>query len=257
MHGCIPVSSKQTVLQSDETSEKFSPVLEKITPGTSLSTSSKLPEPQSQRVKTEHRQCECCSVTKGRCLPFSQNLFLLQLIVVFILDAFCLLKLICSHTEADTRQSRESSINSCHDTSIYMSVLSSTLAYLFPPPRVPAKIQKAKACQLRGQQNQIATKHFGSSHDQFSSRETFGESSTPFTIECEKKQVESEDIPDSVDLAVAAGQPWTQNKQSPEDKIRPSDNRAAALQDDPELWLFFKWQVDRNLFIFSCRFYSL
>ena len=137
-----------------------------------------------------------------------------------------------------------------------MSIPSSTLAYLIPPPKVPVKIQKAKACQLRGQQNQIATKHIGSSHDQHSSGETFGESSTPFTIECEK-QIESEDIPDSVDLAEAAGQPWNQNKQSPEDKIRPSDDSASALQDDPELWLFFKWQVDRKLFIFCRRFYSL
>ena len=102
---------------------------------------------QSQRVKASDRQNDesfCESIGQSpRCLPFSQAVFLTQLAVIFVLDAFCLLKLITSQTEASTKQNREITDNLCHDTSIYMSILSSTLA-LIPAPRVPVKVQSEK-----------------------------------------------------------------------------------------------------------------
>ena len=258
MHGYIPDSSKQKVLQSNETSETR--VTDQNTPGTSLSSSSKLHEPVADSIiTTELRQCECISETNRHCLPFSQVVFLTQLTVIFILDAFCLLKLIFSQTESNTRQSPERNNNSCHDTSVYMSILSSTLAYLIPPPRIPVRIQKTKAqrllkktCQLTEQPNQIATKHVGGHHDQQSSGESIGEISAAISTETES-QIKTEDIPDCGDLAEATSWYLAQNKQPRQENIRPSGDSACDLEKEHELWRFFNWQMDRNLFIFSSQ----
>ena len=120
MHGCdtILYTTEQTRTQIKTRLEKSdtSPLIERKvgsnSPGSSELTSYKLADLPShiQRVKASDRQCEsfCESIGQSaRCLPFSQAVFLTQLAVIFILDAFCLLKLITFQTEASTNKNRE------------------------------------------------------------------------------------------------------------------------------------------------------
>ena len=161
MHGCDTIlhttEQKRTQIKTrleksdEDNGYDISPVSERkvdnISPGSSKLISYTLVDLPSQRIKASDRQCEsfCESNEQSpRCLPFSQAVFLTQLAVIFVLDAFCLLKLITSQSEARSKQSREINDNSCHDTSVYMIILSSTLAYLIPAPRVPVKIQSEK-----------------------------------------------------------------------------------------------------------------
>ena len=77
---------------------------------------------------------------KVRTPPNAQILFLTQILNIFILDAFALLKL--SVVQQNSPKFKNESDDTCQETSVYMSILSSTLTLLIPPPSLPRKCEQ-------------------------------------------------------------------------------------------------------------------
>ena len=229
---------------------------------------------QSQRIKASDRQNDesfCESIGQSpRCLPFSQAVFLTQLAVIFILDAFCLLKLITSQTEASTKQNREITDNSCHDTSIYMSILSSTLAYLIPAPRVPVKVQSERSQRTvkissneHSKRTGLTAQCFSSSqqrHDQQSNEANLGKNEVPavsatsvaLPIEPDT-QIEGVDYPDYDCLPESNATLSLYNQSKDATNLSCSIN--FDVEEDSDIWLCFNWQVSRTFFIFFSQIF--
>ena len=286
MHGCNTnlYTREQTRTQLETRLEKndISRVCERNvgnnSPGSSKVTSHKLVDlhSQSQRIKSSDRQCEsfCESIEQSSCyLPFSQAVFLNQLAIIFFLDAFCLLKFITSPTEASTKQSREINDNSCHDTSVYMSILSSTLAYLIPAPRVPVKIQSEKrqrtlkiSFNQLTKRTELTAKYFSSPQqrqDQQSNKAILGKievhavatTSVALSIEPDT-QTESVDYPDYSYLpeSNAPINPYSKSK----DGANPSYSINFDVEEDYDILHCFNWQVSQTFFIcFSQMFFVI
>ena len=78
----------------------------------------------SNSLKTEKIGLQSTTRSINR-LPHEQVLYLTQLFVISVLDICCLLKLTLIYYRASL---------SCDETALYLSILSSTLGYLIPPP---------------------------------------------------------------------------------------------------------------------------
>ena len=75
---------------------------------------------------------------KVRTPPIVQILFLTQLLNIFILDAFALLKLCV--VQQNSPKCKNESEYTCQETSVYMSISSSTLTFLIPPPSLSGNV---------------------------------------------------------------------------------------------------------------------
>ena len=101
---------------------------------------------------------------KVRTPPVAQILFLTQILTIFILDAFALLKL--SVVQKNSPKCKNESDDTCQETSVYMSILSSTLTFLIPPPSLSGSVSKSNrnlslstGISRRGNQKQSSTGH--------------------------------------------------------------------------------------------------
>ena len=73
--------------------------------------------------------------------PFGQIFFLTRIQIMFILDAFFLLKL--SAAQQNSPKCKHESDDTFQETSVHTSLLSSTLTFLTPPPGLPWRVSKS------------------------------------------------------------------------------------------------------------------
>ena len=189
---------------------------------------------------------------KVRTPPIAQILFLTQILFIFILDAFALLKL--SVVQQNSPKCKKESDNICQETSVYMSILSSTLTFLIPPPSLSGSVSKSNknhplstGISRRGNQKQSSTghedtqvcsqtgKYFENCRDNanvqphLSLPETYGEG----YLGCSECQ----------EVTLTAGIPKVLH-----------DNEAVDNQEDiKDVWIFFNRNVGREFFIFSSQ----
>ena len=189
---------------------------------------------------------------KVRTPEIAQVLFLTQILIIFILDAFALLKL--SMVQQNSLKCKNKSDDTCQETSVYMSILSSTLTFLIPPPSLSGSVSKSNknlplstGISRRGNPKQSSTghedtqvcsqtgKYFENCGDNanvqphLSLTETYGED----YLDCAECQ----------EVTLTAGIP----------KVF-YDNEAVDNQEDiKDVWIFFNQNVGGEFFIFCSQ----
>ena len=189
---------------------------------------------------------------KVRTPPFAQILFLTQILNIFILDAFALLKL--SVVQQNSPKCKNESDDTCQETSVYMSILSSTLTFLKSPPSLSGSVGKSNknlslstGVSRRGNQKQSFTWHEDTQvcsqngknfencrnnanvQPHLSLPETYGED----YLDCAECQ----------EVTLTAGIPKVLH-----------DNEAVDKQEDiKDVWIFFNRNVGREFFIFCSQ----
>ena len=189
---------------------------------------------------------------KVRTPPNAQILFLTQILNIFILDAFALLKL--SVVQQNSPKCKNESDDTCQETSVYMSILSSTLTFLIPPPSFSGRVSKSiknlplsTGISRRGNQKQSSTghedtqvcsqtgKYFENCRDNanvqpnLSFPETYGED----YLDCAECQ----------DVTLTAGIP----------KVLHDNETVDNQEDIQDVWIYFNRNVGREFFIFCSQ----
>lgn len=166
-------------------------------------------------------------------LPVAQIAFLAQLAVIFVLDTFCLLKLSLTKTSSQRKTSFCDELHQeCHETTIYMSILSSTLAFLIPPPRVPREnfFNNGKEATVEGLgKAKLGSVIVGELTD-------VAHSCQPALGNTDQSKLEADDVPDCV------------NHQS-----NSFGCQKPSFACNGKNWVFVNRPVDRGVFIFCSQ----
>ena len=186
---------------------------------------------------------------KVRTPPIAQILFLTQILIIFILDAFSLLKL--SVVQQNSPKCKNESDDTCQKTSVYMSILSSTLTFLILPPSLLGSVSKSNknltlstGISRRGNQKQSATDH---EDTQVCSQ----------TVKYLENCRDNANVQPRLSLPETYGEDCLECAECQEVTLTAGilkvlhDNEAVDNQEDiKDVWIFFNRNIGREFFIF-------
>ena len=190
---------------------------------------------------------------KIRTPPFAQILFLAQELIILILDASSLLKL--TVVQQNSHKCKNESDDTMQEISVYMSILGSTLTFLYPPPSLPGNVSRANKClslstgiSRRRNQKQSSTVHedtqLCSQTGKYFENCRDNEKVEPQLSMPETYVEDFRDCSECQEVTPTAGKP----------KVLQGDGDVDNQEDIKGVWIFFNRNLGREFFNFCSQF---